>query len=172
MHRMLIVILGIASMLLVGCQQSEGPSDEDIAAIIGDIEALASDRLVYDISLELQWVMPNPRNAWALVGREIQAIDQVSTRILIRLEPKTETGQGFEEALMLLTASDLIFGETDTGERYARGTSAMSNYVMYRDFDTVVVVLTLTDLLVDVIDPIYVADWETIALDGGLFVLD
>lgn len=174
MYRMLIVILAILGLVLVGCQQSEGPSDEDIAAIIGNIDTLNAnaERLVYDISLELQWVFPNPRNAWALVGREIQLLDNVSTRILFRLEPKAETGQSFEDALASITASDLTFDETDSGERYARGTSTMSNYVIFRDFENAVVVITLTDLLVDTIDPVFVSDWETIALDGGLFVLD
>ncbi len=85
--RSLIVIFTILLLGITACQQSESPPIDDI---VGNI---SMNTLTYDISLEQQWISPNPGERWAVGGRELQVTNHVSTRILIRLEPKDVVNQ-------------------------------------------------------------------------------
>jgi hypothetical protein len=162
-QRMFIIILAL--MLIAACNQSEAPPIDDI---VGDLD---TNPLVYSISLGIQWVSPNPQGRWSEVGREVQATDNITTRIIIRLEPKAELGQDFELAMASLTAEDVTIEATDSGIVYIRTTSEISDYVIYRDFPNYIVVLSLVDALTDTVEPEYIADWERIALEGNLLIL-
>ncbi|MEM9952101.1 MAG: hypothetical protein AAF846_10895 [Chloroflexota bacterium] len=170
MHRLLVVMLSILAFVLIGCQQSEGPSDEDIAAILGDTQT-DTDRLFLDLSLSMQWVTPNPDSNWVIAGRDIQRRDDLTIRIAIRLEAKNSSGEDFEAAIARLTASNLEYDETDTGEQYARINDGEDN-IIYRNFEDFVVIIRLSTFTDDPIDPIIFEEWETIALEGGLNILD
>lgn len=164
--RILIVMLALLILLMTACKQSEAPPVDDI---IGDMD---TNPLVYNISLGIQWVSPNPEQRWSEVGREIQAMDYITTRIIIRLEPKAEPEQDFEAALTSLTTENISIEETETGMLYVRTRSQISDYVIYRDFPNYIVVLSLVDALTDTVDPEYIDDWERIALEGNLLILN
>jgi|SRR5690606_17615761 len=161
-----IVIFTIFILSVTACQQSEAPPIDDI---VGNI---STNTLTYDISLEQQWISPNPGERWAIGGRELQATENISTRILIRLEPKDVVNQDFEEALAGITAINLTFSETDNGERYAQGITEAQSHIIYRDYPETTVRIELIDLMTDDIDQLYINDWERISLEGGLLTLE
>ncbi len=76
------------------------------------------------------------------------------------------------EALEGITAIELAFGETDSGERYARGITEAQSHIIYRDYPEMIVRIELIDLMTDDIDQLYINDWERIALEGGLLTLE
>lgn len=157
---MLIVILGLSA-----CKQSEAPPIDDI------FEGTPANNLVYNISLELQWLSANPGNRWSQAGRELVS-ENVSTVILIRVDAKDESGQAFETILENLTADNVIIETTENGVLYGRASSEVSEHVIYRDFPAFVVTLTLIDKISDTVDRSYINDWERIALEGNLFIVE
>lgn len=165
-NRRLVIMFMCIIMILTACKQSEPPPIDDI------VGSISMNNLTYDISLEQQWISPNPGERWAIGGRELQVTNNISTRILIRLEPKAEMNQDFEEALAGITADELTFGETETGERYAQGISSAGSRIIYRDYPETIVKIELIDLMTDDIDQLYINDWERIGLEGGLLTLE
>ena len=165
-HRSSIVIFSILLLFVTACQQSEAPPIDDI---VGNI---STNNLTYDISLEQQWISPNPGERWTVGGRELQVTNDISVRIIIRLEPKVVVNQDFEDALATITANELTIGETENSERYAQGITEVDSYVIYRDYPETVVRIELIDAVLNDIDPLYINDWERIALEGGLLTLE
>lgn len=164
-QRSLIVMLAIiVSVLLSACQQSEAPPIDDL------VDTINVNYLTYDVSLDQQWISPNPRDRWTLGGRELQVTDNVVVRIIIRLEEKTS--DDFEEAMTTITAEDLTFGETETGERYARAMNEVGSHMIFRDYPDTIVRIQLADALLNTIEQEYIDDWERIALEGGLLTLE
>lgn len=164
--RSLIVIFTSLLLGATACQQSEAPPIDDI------VDNIPTNNLTYDISLEQQWISPNPGERWAVGGRELQVTENISTRILIRLESKDVVNQDFGEALEGITAIELAFGETGNGERYAQGITEAQSHIIYRDYPETIVRIELIDLMTDDIDQLYINDWERIALEGGLLTLE
>lgn len=163
-QRSLVIVLAIIFSVLSACQQSEAPPIDDL---VGNTN---TNNLAYDVSLEQQWVSPNPGERWALGGRELQVTDNVVIRIIIRLEEKTS--DDFEEAMTTITADDLTFGETETGERYARAISDVGSHMIFRDYPDTIVRIELVDSLLNPLEQEYIDDWERIALEGGLLTLE
>jgi len=130
-----------------------------------------ANSLVYNISLELQWLSPNPGNRWSQAGREL-ASDNASTVILIRFEAKDEVGEEFLSALDRITAETVLIETTVDGIVYGRGSSEISDHVIYRDFPAFVVTLTLIDKISDTVEQAYINEWERIALEGTLYEVE
>lgn len=164
MQRMIIVIL-LAIFSLTACQQSALPEFDDIP-----LDTI-SNRLIYNFEPRIRWISHNPGERWFVVGRDL-GTRNIGTIIMIRLEIKETPGQAFEDALARLTVDPYTIGETDDGNIYARGSSVISDYVIFRDSPDFVISFTLIEVFSDSIDVRLIADWEQIALEGFLLILE
>jgi len=165
LKRILGVILISFAIVLAGCTQSGVIPEEDLEGSGLD----AFNNITYIITVDQFWITPNPGGRWSYVGRQLQVTSNITTVVQIRLEPKSETGQSFESALENVTAEPYTIEETDDGVLYARGSSEVSDYIIFRDYPEYVVEISLFDGVTDDIDQQYINDWEIIALEGGLF---
>ena len=163
-NRILSVML-ISLLFLTACEQSGLPDVEGV-----EIDAIR-DNINFSFTPQVRWVSANPGNRWFIVGRDL-ATSNISTKITLEIEAKASTGQSLEEVLTILTAQPYTIEELEDGSIYARGSSLATEFVIFRDFPDFVVTLTVIDALSESIDPRLIADWERIALEGDLLILE
>lgn len=167
MKRISSVTLILLVLFLTACQQSEAPDLSDLG-----LEVDPSTLITTPISIDYSWISVNPNGRWTIVGTEMQPSGEFGTRIQFRLNNKAEQEQDFEEALSGITAETLDFATLENGSRYARTSNDEGIRIIYRDYPDVVVEIRIIDTIDDVVDQTYIEDWEMIALEGNLFLME
>ena len=161
-YRMLSVIL-LTILFLTACEQTG----------LREVDGFSLDSLGITVHLpitqNLKWVAPNPGDRWSVLGTDLSAsiVRLITPQIYIKEDP----GQSLETLMPAITENDYTIEETDDGTVYARSQSLTSDYIIFRDFPDYVISLTYIDPSTT-IDPIYINDWEKIALEGYLVIVD
>ncbi|MEL6405224.1 MAG: hypothetical protein AAFR81_12715 [Chloroflexota bacterium] len=186
-HRMQVVILCLAVLLLTACSGANEPLDIDLLRAeacdnLPQVSSIPPDRAIDDTSNEvfvqliinLMWISPNPNLRWAVAGSELQVRDDVTTRILFRETEIQEEQEGlsFEELLYTVAAPEAINGVTDDGMPYGCDVDPIGNRIIYRQNNGYMLEIILTDLNDDQIDIIYISEWQIIALQGGVLLME
>lgn len=165
LYRMAIVML----LCLSGCAMTQ--TANVVTAPPSITLAPLMNTVIVPLGAELVYVAPDPNRRWTIVGQDLQATNQFTTRIQIDTTLKSEDDTPFSEVLPTLTAESLDIQDMD-GVQYAEGTTPVSDYVLYVDKGIYVMTFTLIDAASDNLQAVYIADWRVIGIEGDLMVLD